>query len=339
MTRPKDTAPDAPRKKANGRKAPRNKWLKALNAALTAVVVIANIAVGLGLLASAYAHRIEPSEWPLASALAMTFGWWLAACTVLFAADLIWWRRTAWIAGGTMLACLGPIHDFSPLNIPNGGMSEEEKARSFTFMTYNAFQFLDFRNQNAPENRQLDYILRHQPDVVCLQEAEYLAPTARNAISQRQLDSLHIAYPYVLTKGVEFAIFSKYETKPINIDFPTDSFSSGDMAAWRLYIDGRVVNVFSVHLRSFSLSDADKGVYRDLVKLDSVGRKELHEVRADILPKIKDAAVDREAQIRYLEKYLAKYGGANAIVCGDFNDPAAPRKPNTARRSSPAAPI
>jgi len=320
MKRFKDLEIDTPAPAAR-KKGPSNKWLRALRMVVNAIVLAINIAVCLGLLASGYAHTIAPSSWPAASVVSMTFGWWFAACVAVFIADLLWWRRTAWIAGASMLVCLGPIHDFCPLNIPNLRMDDEEKERSFTIMTYNVFHFIDYRNKGTAYNRQLEYILRVQPDVVCIQEAEYLAPSNGNAISQQQLDSLHIVYPYVLTQGNDFAIFSKYEAKPININFPKDSFPSGDMAAWRLHIDDRVLNVFSVHLRSFSLSEADKDRYRDLVKLDSVGRKELHEIRADILPKIKSAAVDREGQIRYLEKYLAKYGGANAIVCGDFNDP------------------
>lgn len=298
-----------------------NKWLRALRIFVDAVMVVINSVICMGMVASAYAHTIPPSSWPISSALAMTFGWWFTACVAIFVLDLIWWRRTAWIAGLSMLACLGPIHDYSPLNIPNFGMSDSQKERAFTFMTYNTFRFNDLHDKNPVENRQLDYILKRQPDIVCIQEAEYLAPTKANAISQRQIDSLHIVYPYILTQGSEFAILSKYEAKPININFPRDSFPTGDIAAWRLHIDDRVLNIFSVHLRSFALSDSDKERYQDIVKLDSIGRKELNDVRADILPKITSAAIDRERQIEYLEKYLAKYGGVNAIVCGDFNDP------------------
>ncbi len=311
----------APGRKGAAAKPPRGKWLRILLLIVDVIMVVINSVISLGLLASAYAHTIAPSAWATSSALAMTFGWWFAACVLIFAIDLIWWRRTAWICGITMLLCLGPIHDFCPLNIPNFRMSEADQARSFTLMTYNVFHFNDFRREGVSENRQLDFIIKHLPDIVCIQEAEYLPPSAGNGISQRQIDSLHIIYPYVLTQGSEFAIMSKYEAKPINIDFPQDSFASGDMAAWRIHIDDRVLNIFSVHLRSFGLSDVDKERYQGMVKLDSVGRKELQEVRADILPKIKSAAIDRERQIQYLEKYLAKYGGTNAIVCGDFNDP------------------
>lgn len=298
-----------------------NKWMRALRAFVNAVIVIINSGICTGFAISAYAHLIPPSKWPFISVVSMTLGWWFAACLLIFIIDLLWWRRTSWIPGLTMLACLGPIHDFCPLNIPNFRMSDEEKDRAFSIMTYNAYHFMDYREKGSEENRQLDYILLKQPDVVCIQEAEYIAPSTGNVISQRQIDSMHIIYPYVLTKGRDFAIFSKYEVKPIDINFPTDSFRSGGMAAWRLRIDDRVLNLFTVHLRSYNLSDTDKGRYRDLVTLDSLGRKELREVRNDIFPKIKDAGVEREGQIKYLEKYLAKYGGANAIVCGDFNDP------------------
>lgn len=295
-------------------------WRRAIMRIVGFIVVAINSLAAIGLLVSAYSQRISPEAWPTASIIAMSFGFWLLGVIVLFAADLRWWRRAAWIPGLAMLACVSQIDSFMPLNLPHMRMSQAEKEKSFSLLTYNVAAWNDNQGKDAGYNRQMDFILKQNADIVCVQEARFLAPTAENKIKQAQIDSMHTAYPYIMTQGSDFAILSKYPVEPINLDFPSAEFDSGGMAAWRTRIDGRVVNIFSVHLRSFGLSDDDKGKYEDIVKLDARTRGELSEAKASILPKVAHAGVQRTQQIAYLQKYLQRYGGKNAIVAGDFND-------------------
>ncbi len=289
--------------------------------AFNVVMLILNVLVGIGLVFSAYSGRIAPAEWSPAVVVAMTFPAFLLAMTVLFIADLIWWRRTAWVAGVALLCCVGQIHEFSPLNLPHLHMTASTRERSFTLLTYNVFNFDDYQGHEGDYNRSLQYILDKSPDVVCLQEAMFISPTAANKITQYQLDEMHDMYPYVFTRGKNFALLSKFPAKPINLDFPSHEFKSGDIAAWRLTIRGQVVNLFSVHLRSLALTLEDKEAYQDIVKLDSISKRDLRDAKSAIMPKLCSAGIEREGQIRYLQKYLGRYGGKNAIVCGDFNDP------------------
>lgn len=319
---------DAPRRRpASGRKPDKKAvakqvppWRRAANRMANAAMVAASALSALALMVSAYAQRVPPTELGAASMAAMAFpaAFWLAM--LFFVVDVAWFRRTAWIPGLAMLACVGQIHDYMPLNLPRWGMSQEQKERSFTFMTYNVLDFNDNQGAQPPCNRQLEYILQQNPDVAVIEEAMYIAPTERNRITQHQLDSMHRAYPYVLTQGSNFAILSKFPVEPINLDFPAEDFVSGDIAGFRLDIYGKVVNVLSVHLRSFSLTERDKGAYRDIVRLDSVSPSDIRDARSAIAPKIEQAAVERAEQVRYLQKYLQRYGGKNAIVAGDFND-------------------
>lgn len=284
------------------------------------IMGIINVIVATAMIFAAYSERIPPSEWGPAVVVAMSFPAWLLAMTLLLIADLAWWRPLAIIAGLAMLTCIGQVQRFSPFNMPHIHLSDERKETSFTLMTYNVYNFDEFRQNDGDENRQLAYILRKNPDIVCLQEAMYISPTKQNKITQKQLDSLHIIYPYVFTQGMNFALLSKFPAQPINLDFPKKEFASGDIAAWRLNIHGRVVNLFSVHLRSLGLTDDDKGAYQDIVKLDSITKRDIHDAKSAIVPKLAAAGVEREAQIRYLQKYLQRYGGKNALICGDFND-------------------
>ena len=312
----------APRPEAK-RENPRDSWPAWRRTALHVInlfVVAVNSLAAIGLLVSAYSQRISPESWPSASIIAMSFGFWLMGAIALFAADLRWWKRTAWIPGLAMLACVSQINSFMPLNLPHMRMSAAEKERSFSLLTYNVGAWIDNQGKEMSFNRQMDFILAKNADIVCIQEAHFLAPTAENRLKQAQIDSMHTAYPYVMTQGNDFAILSKFPIEPINLDFPAEDFASGGMAAWRTKIDGKVLNIFSVHLRSFGLSEDEKGKYEDIVKLDARTRSELSQAKASILPKVAEAGVQRTQQIAYLQKYLQRYGGKNAIVAGDFND-------------------
>lgn len=284
------------------------------------LMLIVAVLASLALLATAYAQRVPPSELAIASMAAMAFpaAFWVTA--TVFAVCLARFRRTAWIPGIALLACVAQIHSYMPLRLPRLPMSQEQKEKSFTFMTYNVLRFHDAEYPDVESNRQLAYILEQNPDVAVIEEALYISPMKDNHITQDEIDTLHRAYPYVLTQGENFAILSKFPVEPINLDFPAEDFVSGDIAGFRLDVRGTVVNVFPVHLRSFSLTDADKSAYQDIVRLDSVSAGGLKDVRSSIVPKISQAAVERTEQVRYLQKYLQRYGGRNAIVAGDFND-------------------
>lgn len=297
----------------------RPQWRTALTRGMSIFMLVLNVLVACGMIMVGALQGVSPQSWSMVTAINMTFPIWVLAELALLVLDLIWWRRTALIAAAALLVCYSPIMDFWPLNI-KWGMSAADKENSFTLMTYNVYAFEDYYKKGAPENRQIDFILHQNADIVCIQEAQFLAPTKSNRIAQSQLDSLHAMYPHVLTTGKDFALLSKFPAQPIVLDFPANEFSSGGMAAWRLRIHGRVVNLFSVHLRSLGLTPEDKDAYRDIVKLDSISRKDFREARG-MAAKISAAGLEREQQVEYLQRYLAKYGGKNAIVCGDFNDP------------------
>lgn len=277
-----------------------------------------------GLLVSAYVYLIPPEKWLYGPVMAMTFPVWAAAMVVLLILDLIFWRWVAILAGLALVVCWGPLRSTCPINIPKGALSEKEEERAFTLMTYNAFKFLDTdtayarRHKDDPLSRQVSYILDVEPDIVCIQELQEHA--GEIAISQAQRDSLHAVYPYIYIHGSEFGLLSKYPTEPVNIDFPREAFHTGDISCWRANVHGRVLNIFSVHLCSIDLADTTKKAYQGIVQIDSVSRNSISEIRHVAIPNIQRAAIVRAQQIDLLIAYLHKYGGENAIVCGDFND-------------------
>lgn len=290
---------------------------------LRIIAWILNGVCAAGMLVSAYAYIIPPDKWLYGPVLAMTFPAWAGAMVVLLILDLIFWRWVAILAGLAIVACWGPLRATFPLNIPKGALSEKEQGRAFTLMTYNVAKFslkdsAYVNRQGEVLSRQASHILDIEPDIVCIQELQEYGCDI--SIPQIQRDSLHAAYPYIYVHGSEFGMLSKFPVEPVNLDYPRAEFPTGDISCWRVNAHGRVLNIFSVHLCSIHLSDTSKVAYQGIVQMDSLSRGSFREIRREAIPNIQRAAIIRAKQIDLLISYLQKYGGENAIVCGDFND-------------------
>ncbi len=200
-------------------------------------------------------------------------------------------------------------------------MNKEQRERSFTIMTYNV---LGLVNQNKDYdldyNAMLQYIINKEPDAVCIQEAGYLHPSKKNHISAAQIEQLHDIYPYVFYHRSEFAFLSKYEAEPIPVDFPAETFGSGDVAGWRIFKDNAVINVFGVHLCSYRIEPSLRQLWLEVTTPETTDAKYIKEARKELTPLIINASQTRSKQVEAIDKILRKFGGETAIVCGDFND-------------------
>ncbi|MDE6574961.1 MAG: endonuclease/exonuclease/phosphatase family protein, partial [Muribaculaceae bacterium] len=113
-------------------------------------------------------------------------------------------------------------------------------------------------------------------------------------------------------------IFSKYPIRPLHFEVSKNTFPGGDLAAYRVEMpDGRRVTVFNVHMASYNLNSNDRALYHNLTELQ---KENIHDVRTQLIHKLKLAAMKRARQTQQLMRWLRQYGGPDAIVCGDFND-------------------
>ncbi len=287
----------------------------------TWIALIFNVIIALGLIFSAYAGYIDPRTWGPASLVVFTFPAWLAMAVLAVIVDLMWWRRTSVVPILAMICCAGAITDFFPLNMPHGEMSEAQRKRAFKVLTYNVLAFSDISGEAPVDyNRQIDYILREDADVVCIQEAYTVGPWEPVKVTKAQSDSIHRKYPYVYFSNDILCLLSKYPAEALPIDF-ANSPGFGSIAGWRIYVDDKVVNVFNVHLRSLFFEPEDKELFRNVAHLDSIDRSDLSRMRSQVLSKVVAAARARAGQVDDLQRYVRRFGGRNALICGDFNDP------------------
>ena len=279
---------------------------------------LVSVPAGLGLMASALGGHIDPTDWSLPAVAVLMLPVMFPVTLIVLLADLLWCRKAALWTGCCVAVSLPAILSAFPMHI--GAMREpREDERSFTLMTWNVMDFLDQSGEYPGDiNPSVSYILREDPDVVCLQEVEYFSPFEKSHLRSAQVDSLTRRYPYVLYDGRAMLILSKFPAEFLHTGYINDEYGKGDIEGCALNVEGERVALFSVHLRSYYLSASDKQLYGDLTRLK--GESRLKEVRSDLVGKVRAAAVGRAGQADALVRIIRKYGGENVIVCGDFND-------------------
>lgn len=279
---------------------------------------VINVVVALALLASCWAGHIDPRWLPIAAVVAMTVPITVPVALGLLVIDCFRWKRQALVLGVCIAASApGALQTFAlswPASMPD---PDDATKRTFTLLTYNVIHFID-QDERYPGdvNPTMGYILSADADIVCLQEVLELGVSERLHLRAAQIDSLSQRYPHIIVNGSGAVLFSKFPVTPL--DIAAGKEPGCDVAAYAIDIYGKRVAVYNVHLRSFGLTGADRNLYRDLTKLHGKGR--MDEVKTELIRKIETAAVERADEMEVLTRDIQKTGGANVIVCGDFND-------------------
>lgn len=289
-------------------------WKRIVRFTLTFVSVL----VATALVVTGYAGNVSPLQsGGLWGVLPLGFPLVLLTAVLMLVLDLCFYWRSAIVLVLGLIASWGPVLTFFPVNI--GTPSAPEGSEKLTVLTYNVLNLEPQSGDTITPNPMLQFVLAHNADVVCLQEAEPLTPDKRLGITSAQVDSLHARYPYIIYGGKgSQAILSKYPAKVVHLDVNENTFASGDLQAVRITMpSGRLVTVFNVHLFSFALTTTDRELYRNLTDLK---RENIREVKDQLWDKLTAASVGRAREVQQLMRWLRQYGGPDVIVCGDFND-------------------
>lgn len=301
-------------KEASGRRS-RSGWGKFWRIAFVVFDVLMVCALAL----TGYAGYVSPLQhggiWGV---LPLGFTVVLLAAVIFFALQLFVYRPGAAVLFAGFMLCAGPILDNCPFNF--GSLKIPEGAESFTLMSYNVHNFgLDdgSANPDTTSNPQIDYILRQNADIVCLQEAaDIFRQSTRLSWSQRK--RLSEAYPEISFDGTELVVLSKYPLKSVHLDATRANFAGGHASCYHVTLpSSRILTLFNVHLQSLSLVEADRDVFMELTELK---RPKATQVKNQLFDKAAEAAVTRARQARQLMRYIRLYGGPDAILTGDFND-------------------
>lgn len=273
---------------------------------------------------SAYGGMFNPDERVIAAMAAMVLPLLLIAGGLLCIINLFFDRRLIFIILAGWAVSAPSIKVFAPLNGWTPKLTPEQRKQSFTFMTYNVLHFWDYRGEDYPgvtQNATLDYILDTNPDIVSIQEYDVLDTKGPWKITQEQVDSLYSRYPHRYeSRPQHYALFSKYPFEHIELDLK--EFRQLPAVGFRLDIQGHEVHLLNLHLKSIGLTDEDKELYKEALDVPQTKgelKREIKEVKSQLLSKLADAFKVRAVQARKIRHFIDSIGGP-FIVAGDFND-------------------
>lgn len=264
---------------------------------------------------SAYGGYVPPRLWALPSLMVLVFPY-LLSLSMLTA--LIWLlRRKIFMAIGGAVAVIvsWPVATAFPV-----AFSSTPKEPSFSIMTYNVFQYLDYINpENKGASPTLSYILNSNADIVCLQESTPLKSTQPEI--QQQMDSLQALYPYIVDKAPakhtmdnhSFLLLSKYPAKYCTIPW----WLTPDCTLYQVQLPGMPLYVLNVHLTSYQLSADERSVVSDIGHLRA-SRNDLKRDKS-LYHKLLAAFPTRQEVATNIRHIIDSVQGP-MIVCGDFND-------------------
>lgn len=281
-----------------------------------------NVAVAAMTAVSAYCGYINPDRLAIAQVANMLYPAWVLLSVILFAADFFILRKSMWIAAAGILLGTGPLLDFFPLNARSVKLSPAEELRTFSVLTYNTYAFEDNQGIN-PEwgNRTLSNILSSEADIVCLQEGNNITGKRHGIGSPAQRDSIRERYPYIIDTP-ELAnemLLSRYQAR--QVPTPQPDWGTGKYAAYILDVEGHELLVINCHLQSIGLTPDDKEAYRELTDKElRPTRKELSQVKSDVMPKLLSAFKTRAQQARHIKQFIDSMSIKNVLLMGDFND-------------------
>ncbi|OAV66156.1 hypothetical protein Barb4_03023 [Bacteroidales bacterium Barb4] len=295
--------------------------MKLLRTLLHALFVPVNAVLVILMVAAAFSDRVSPETSLAAAYLGLLFPFFLAAN----AAFLLYWLfmrewKPAAVCAAAFLLCFVPIQHYIPLH---GKVNPLPKGQVIKVLTYNVMNFAGKPHTAKSPNRLIEYIIRSEADIVCLQEYT-VAPSGNKGLTDAVVQKALNMYPYHSVIDLNtarwglsgVAVFSKY---PIYNSRKID-YNSGynGSSAHELYINGKTLFLINNHLESFKLTQEDRTRYSGIIKsLDTETFGNLKNTfNRKLGPAFKVRAKQAEAVAREIQQAKADY----TIVCGDFND-------------------
>lgn len=270
------------------------------------------------LLLAAYSPHIQPVAHPVESCLGLTFPIFLFIDVCFLVFWLIIQRyKSALLPLAGLLLCHSQIGTYFPVNSRTSSIPES----SFKLLSYNVMGF-DGSVKKDGKNPILTYLKESGADILCLQE--YLTMESPRHLSQKDVERELKAYPYHRLHTVgkakgqinKLACYSKY---PILSARTLDSVSDyNGSVLYEIKIGEDTVTLINNHLESNKLTQADKDVYKDMLK-DPEKEKVKSGTRL-LLRKLAEASAIRAPQADAIAKEIARSPHRSVIVCGDFND-------------------
>lgn len=285
-------------------------------------MLMANIVVASVLLITLLATFISPNVfvipafatllWPVTIVLNVFFVvFWLAARKWLFLISLL-----------LLLLSGNQVRAVFPFNF--GETGEISNSETIKVLSYNTMLFGFLKKHSADEpNEIIDYILKSDADIVCLQEFAVTVKKTGEYLSQYDIERIFKKYPY---KHIQYrvsdnwkksgiATFSKFPI--VNKENLSIEHEFGMTISTDIKIKDDTVRLYNNHLESNRLTENDRKLPMELT--DDFNSEKLTWITRLLSRKLFVAYKVRAGQADRLSEHMA-LSPYKVLVCGDFND-------------------
>ncbi len=286
--------------------------------AIRCLIALLSIAIFCIVTLSAYGGFIDPLLYPKLSALHLAFPFLLV---VSIAVSLVWFLcrgRFVPLCGLlTFIICFPQGVVLSPIGMRS---SVEPGEDTFTVLTYNIYNGVDYEHRDCPADRTFRYILTSEADVVCTQEMFNLHDRKAVHISEALIDSVRKVYPYSIeTEDLNFMALitlSKYPIRRVH----TSAFYEVRYLfdAYEIDIHGKKLTLLNTHLSSYGFAQS-KAKIAEIMSARRPFFGRLNEIADTVMSRLCNAFARRSEDAEKIRDYCNAIRGP-LIVCGDMND-------------------
>lgn len=267
----------------------------------------ANVAVVAGMLLVGYSDRINPMEHSFWANVGLAFPVFLAVNICFLVFFLFVRKKYALVPFAGLLLCYQPIRNYCPFNVPR-----DVPPGALKVLSYNVHGFVADNPPDDIPNPILDYIIKSDADIVCLQEAR---------LNGAILNDVEGVYSYCDSvfhpgRGDCLVLMSKY---PIVAKDRIEYRSEGNLsAAFKVKVGQDTVTVVNNHFESTGISLADRAGFKNMLKGNS-GTDTIKAESRRIARQLGESVRIRAPQVDAVASYVKECTGP-VILCGDFND-------------------
>lgn len=265
----------------------------------------------LVLWSSAASVYISPAVWGRYwSLLGLGFPFCVALVIVLGCIGAVCRTRAAFIPVVGLLLCAGSLRDYCPINL-----SSPPPKQGIKVITYNTLNFGSWKTDERGNYEVINFLMREQPQVACLQETVIKDPKQReNMLATLKRYGYHFAES--LPNRAPIAIISRWPIARQEVVF--DGGGNCGAAYFLTPSRGDTLIVVNVHMQSMKLTAEERNNYHEIVRNPEEAKAVKGKRR--LLGKIAAAGVERAHQADTLATFIDRHRGRPLIVMGDFND-------------------